>query len=163
MFIAMNRFRVKKGSEEAFEQVWLSRDTQLTKVPGFVEFHLLKGPEHEDYTLYSSHTAWQRKATFEAWTKSEAFRLAHRDAGQNKPLYLDRPQFEGFEVRQTVRCGNDAVALSSGSKLLNMHGGKSWMIAAQIGRAHPVTCSVAGSITAGVPQHWRFRVRAALK
>ena len=40
MFIAMNRFRVKKGSEEAFEEVWLSRDTQLTKVPGFVEFHL---------------------------------------------------------------------------------------------------------------------------
>jgi hypothetical protein len=48
MFIAMNRFRVKRGSEEAFEQVWLSRDTQLTKVPGFVEFHLLKGPEQGD-------------------------------------------------------------------------------------------------------------------
>jgi heme-degrading monooxygenase HmoA len=110
MFIAMNRFRVKKGSEEAFEQVWLSRDTQLTKVPGFVEFHLLKGPEHEDYTLYSSHTVWQSKATFEAWTRSEAFRIAHRDAGQNKPLYLDHPQFEGFEVRQTVRRGEDAVA-----------------------------------------------------
>jgi heme-degrading monooxygenase HmoA len=78
MFIAMNRFRVKKGSEQAFEQVWLSRDTQLTKVPGFVEFHLLKGSEHEDYTLYSSHTVWQSKATFEAWTRSEAFRLAHR-------------------------------------------------------------------------------------
>src|SRR3989441_6914843 len=108
MFIAMNRFRVKKGFEEAFEQVWLSRDTQLTKVPGFVEFHLLKGPEHEDYTLYSSHSVWQNKATFEAWTKSEAFRLAHRDAGQNKPLYLDHPQFEGFEVRQTVRRGEDA-------------------------------------------------------
>ena len=29
----MNRFRVKKDSEEAFEQVWLTRDTQLTKVP----------------------------------------------------------------------------------------------------------------------------------
>jgi len=54
MFIAMNRFRVKKGSEEAFEKVWLSRDTQLTKVPGFVEFHLLKGPEHEDFTLSRS-------------------------------------------------------------------------------------------------------------
>jgi heme-degrading monooxygenase HmoA len=109
MFIAMNRFRVKKGSEQTFEQVWLSRDTQLTKVPGFVEFHLLKGPEHEDYTLYSSHTVWQSKATFEAWTRSEAFRIAHRDAGQNKPLYLDHPQFEGFEVRQTVRRGEDAV------------------------------------------------------
>ena len=43
MFIAINRFRVAKGSEAAFEQVWLSRDTHLDKVPGFVEFHLLKG------------------------------------------------------------------------------------------------------------------------
>jgi heme-degrading monooxygenase HmoA len=38
MFIAMNRFRVAKGSEAAFEQVWLSRDSHLDKVPGFVEF-----------------------------------------------------------------------------------------------------------------------------
>ena len=25
MFIAMNRFQVKKGSEDAFEKVWLNR------------------------------------------------------------------------------------------------------------------------------------------
>jgi hypothetical protein len=31
-------------------------------VPGFVEFHLLKGPEAEDHTLYSSHTVWQSKS-----------------------------------------------------------------------------------------------------
>ena len=67
MFIAMNRFRVKRGSEEAFERVWLSRDTHLHQVPGFVEFHLLRGPEHDDYTLYASHTIWQSHATFEAW------------------------------------------------------------------------------------------------
>jgi heme-degrading monooxygenase HmoA len=103
MYIAMNRFRVKKGCEAAFEEVWLSRDTQLTKVPGFLEFHLLKGPEQADHTLYSSHTVWADRSMFEAWTRSEAFRLAHKDAGQNRPLYLDHPQFEGFEVRQTVR------------------------------------------------------------
>ena len=51
MFIAMNRFRVKRGAEEAFEKVWLSRDSYLDRVPGFVEFHLLKGPEAEDHTL----------------------------------------------------------------------------------------------------------------
>ena len=45
MFIAMNRFRVKRGAEEAFEKVWLSRDSYLDRVPGFVEFHLLKGPQ----------------------------------------------------------------------------------------------------------------------
>ena len=103
MFIAMNRFRVKKGSEEAFEQVWTSRDTHLGKVPGFVEFHLLKGPEHDDYTLYASHTIWQSRAAFEAWTRSEEFRAAHSRAGDNKPLYIEHPQFEGFEVRQTVK------------------------------------------------------------
>jgi heme-degrading monooxygenase HmoA len=110
MFIAMNRFRVKKGAEEAFEHVWMTRDIHLHKVPGFVEFHLLKGPEQEDHTLYSSHTVWQSKASFEAWTKSEEFRAAHRDAGTNKPLYLDHPQFEGFEVRQIVRRVETAVA-----------------------------------------------------
>jgi heme-degrading monooxygenase HmoA len=110
MFIAMNRFRVKKGSEEAFEKVWLNRDTHLDKVPGFVEFHLLKGPEQDDFTLYASHTIWQSKGAFEAWTRSEEFRAAHKDAGQNKPLYLDHPQFEGFEVRQSVGRGKAAVA-----------------------------------------------------
>ena len=35
MFIAMNRFKVIKGCEADFEQVWLSRDTHLDKVPGF--------------------------------------------------------------------------------------------------------------------------------
>ncbi len=103
MYIAMNRFRVAKGSEAAFEQVWMSRDSHLDKVPGFIEFHLLKGPEAEDHTLYASHTVWQNHAVFEAWTKSEAFRAAHHKAGDNKPLYLEHPQFEGFEVRQTVR------------------------------------------------------------
>jgi heme-degrading monooxygenase HmoA len=110
MFIAMNRFRVKKGSEKEFEQVWLSRDTHLNGVPGFIEFHLLKGPEEEDWTLYSSHSLWQSRARFEDWTRSEAFRLEHQDAGQNKPLYLDHPQFEGFEILQTVRRGKDAAA-----------------------------------------------------
>jgi hypothetical protein len=39
------------------------------------------------------------------WTRSAEFRAAHRGAGQNKPLYIDHPQFKGFEVRQTVRRG----------------------------------------------------------
>ena len=105
MFIAMNRFRVVKGSEAAFEKVWLSRETRLDVVPGFVAFHLLAGPEAQDHTLYASHTVWESREAFEAWTRSEAFRAAHRSAGDNRPLYLGHPQFEGFEVRQTVGGG----------------------------------------------------------
>lgn len=104
MFIAMNRFKVVKGHEVDFEEVWRSRQTRLTEMPGFREFHLLRGPEAEDHTLYASHTVWQSRAHFEAWTRSQQFRDAHKDAGQNKPLYLGHPQFEGFEavIEETV-------------------------------------------------------------
>jgi len=101
MFIAMNRFRVKKGSEDDFEQVWANRESLLDTVPGFVEFHLLKGPEAEDHTLYASHTIWESRDHFEGWTRSEAFRTAHARAGNRSSsasLYLDHPRFEGFEV-----------------------------------------------------------------
>lgn len=106
MYIAMNRFKVAPGSEAAFEKVWTSRDTHLGEVPGFVEFHLLRGPTRDDHVLYSSHTIWRSQAEFEAWTRSDAFRMAHRDAGNNKPLYLGHPEFEGFEVVQTVTPGS---------------------------------------------------------
>jgi len=100
MFIAMNRFKVIKGSEHDFEQVWLTRETHLGEVPGFIVFHLLKGPERDDHTLYSSHSMWCSRADFEAWTRSEQFRKAHAGAGASKPLYLGHPDFEGFEVLQ---------------------------------------------------------------
>lgn len=102
MFIAMNRFRVIPSETKAFEQVWLNRDTHLDGVPGFVAFHLLKGPAYEDHQLYSSHTVWRSREDFEAWTRSEAFRKAHGGAGGSKPLYLGHPQFEGFESLQEV-------------------------------------------------------------
>ena len=70
------------------------------------------GPEADDHTLYASHTIWQSKATFEAWTKSEAFRAAHARAGNETTgsLYLEHPKFEGFEIRQTVQRPEAAVA-----------------------------------------------------
>jgi heme-degrading monooxygenase HmoA len=102
MFIAMNRFSVRLGEEPAFEAVWLNRDTHLAGVPGFVAFHLLRGPTTEDQTLFASHTVWRSRADFEAWTRSEAFRAAHHAAGDHRPLYLGHPRFEGFESIQEV-------------------------------------------------------------
>ena len=102
MFIAMNRFKVLPGEEAAFEAMWLNRESFLAGMPGFVEFHMLRGPAREDHVLYSSHTVWQSRAAFEDWTKSEAFRAAHRGAGGTRPLYAGHPEFEGFEVIQTI-------------------------------------------------------------
>jgi heme-degrading monooxygenase HmoA len=103
MFIAMNRFKVRAGSEETFEQVWKSRDSRLTEMKGFRDFHLLKGPANkaEGYTLYASHTIWATEEDFIAWTKSQNFRDTHKKAGSRgtaAPSYLGHPQFEGFSV-----------------------------------------------------------------
>lgn len=104
VYIAMNRFRVNPERTEEFEQIWLERETHLQGLPGFEAFHMLRGPEREDHVLYASHTVWRSREDFEAWTRSEAFRKAHANAGQSKRegLYLGPPSFEGFEVIQTV-------------------------------------------------------------
>ena len=56
MFIAMNRFKVVPEAQSEFERVWTTRDTHLGGVPGFVAFHLLRGPERDDHVLYSLHS-----------------------------------------------------------------------------------------------------------
>ncbi|MGV8938595.1 MAG: antibiotic biosynthesis monooxygenase family protein [Allorhizobium sp.] len=98
MYIAMNRFRVVPGSEEAFETTWRDRKGRLSEVPGYVEFHMLKGQKSDDHTLYVSHTVWATAADFTAWTQSEQFRAAHANAGKSKVQYLSGPHFEGFDV-----------------------------------------------------------------
>jgi len=111
MFIAMNRFQVKQGSEKAFEAIWATRESYLGSMAGFVEFHLLKGPVADDHTLYSTHTTWADKAAFEAWTRSEEFRRAHAraDSKTGESLYLGHPKFEGFEVIQSERKASAAA------------------------------------------------------
>ncbi len=98
MFIAMNRFRIAIGREPDFEELWRRRDSHLKDVPGFREFHLLRGPTDEQATIFASHTVWNSCADFEAWTESNAFRLAHAQARAPEGTYLGHPIFEGFEV-----------------------------------------------------------------
>ncbi|MEL7258275.1 MAG: antibiotic biosynthesis monooxygenase [Pseudomonadota bacterium] len=99
-YIAMNRFQVKTGAEAQFEDMWRSRESRLKETPGFQEFRLLKGPEGDGFCLYSSHVVWASRADFEAWTKSQNFRDAHKDAGRSKTqeALIGPPQFEGFET-----------------------------------------------------------------
>ncbi len=100
MYLTMNRFKVKPSGEEAFETIWKTRDSQLSGVAGFVSFHLLKGPAKDGYRLYASHTLWASEAAFTDWTRSEAFRAAHRGAGAHADIYLGPPELEVFESVQ---------------------------------------------------------------
>ena len=98
MYIAMNRFKIKPGSEQAFIDIWKTRDTYLDSVPGFKEFNLLQGSSNDEFTLFASHSIWDSRQAFIGWTESEQFRKAHAGAGgKSKDIYLGPPQFEGFE------------------------------------------------------------------
>ncbi len=98
MYIAMNRFVIALGRENDFEDLWRKRDSYLDGVPGFREFHLLRGPTGEQSTLYASHSIWDSQEAFEAWTNSEDFRKAHAQARAPEGTYQGHPTFEGFAV-----------------------------------------------------------------
>ena len=102
MYLAMNRFTVPLENAAAFEDLWLSRESRLQDMEGFVSFHMLKGPEEDGTILYASHTVWQDEDHFRAWTRSEPFRAAHARAGQNRKLHAGAPRFEGFRSIQDI-------------------------------------------------------------
>ena len=97
MFLAMNRFKIALGFEDGFEKVWRERDSYLSEVEGFVSFNLMKGKATEEFVLYASHSVWQSKEAFEAWTNSEHFRKAHAQASAPKGTYLGHPDLELFD------------------------------------------------------------------
>ena len=67
MYIAMNRFRIALGKEEAFIEIWKNRDTFLSEVPGFKSFNLLQGATTEECTLFASHSVWESEEAFINW------------------------------------------------------------------------------------------------
>jgi len=103
MYLAMNRFTVKVENSEAFETLWLRRDSHLKQLEGFVAFHMLKSAPRKDGTLlYASHTVWESEEAFLNWTRSEQFRASHASAGETKTLYDGTPEFEGFTAIQEI-------------------------------------------------------------
>ena len=78
MFVAMNNFKVATGKETQFEEVWKARESHLAGVPGFVRFALLRGDAPGEYI---SHSTWESREAFTAWTQSENFIAGHRQGG----------------------------------------------------------------------------------
>ena len=97
MYLAMNRFKIVLGMEEGFEEAWRQRESYLSEVPGFQAFHLLRGPQNDEYTLYASHSVWESREAFENWTQSEAFIKAHSQRSAPKGTYIGGPNLELFE------------------------------------------------------------------
>jgi heme-degrading monooxygenase HmoA len=95
LFIAMNHFQVNPARAADFEEHWRRRETYLHEVPGFVRFALLRGDEPG---AYASHSTWESKEAFEAWTRSEAFRKAHAQARTPEGVLAGPPRLRTWEA-----------------------------------------------------------------
>jgi Antibiotic biosynthesis monooxygenase len=104
---------VIKGSEAAFENVWLSRDSHLEKVPGFVEFHLLKGRGAEDHTLYASHTVWKSRSTFETLALTMTMSFTSQAFANKSAASPDARGMVGREVAALSPCERSSDARRS--------------------------------------------------
>jgi heme-degrading monooxygenase HmoA len=94
MFIAMNNFKVASGKEAEFERVWRERESYLKGVAGFVQFCLLRADAPGEYI---SHSTWQSRDAFVAWTQSEAFVQGHRQ-GSLMGVLEGPPQIKTYEA-----------------------------------------------------------------
>jgi heme-degrading monooxygenase HmoA len=95
MFIAMNNFRVVQGKGEEFERIWRERQSHLDGVPGFVQFLLLRGDGDGEYI---SHSTWESRDAFMAWTQSDAFVQGHRQGGSLMGVLQGPPQVTMYEA-----------------------------------------------------------------
>lgn len=93
MFIAMNNFKVAPGKQADFEEIWRARDSHLQSVPGIVRFALLRGDAEGEYI---SHSTWQSRDAFMAWTQSPAFAVGHR-GGSLMGVLLGPPAVRLYE------------------------------------------------------------------
>lgn len=108
MFFAMNRFTVPLENAEAFENIWLNRDSRLHEMQGFIEFNMLRGPEAEGARLYVSHTVWASEDDFKAWLKSGQFSGAHKRKAEDGPAKPRAPDLmrggNTFEAFTSFQC-----------------------------------------------------------
>ena len=92
----MSRLKVVSGKEAEFEEAWRKREHNIDGVKGFKEFNLIKGSINRESTLYIFHSKWNSETDFINWTKSDSFRLAHKEPNSQSNLYLGPPDFDGY-------------------------------------------------------------------
>ena len=96
MYLAISRLKIISGKEVAFEVAWKSRESNTDTVKGFKKFNLLKGNVNTEFSLYIFYSEWNSENDFINWTKSESFKLSHKNPTLQRNLYLGPPDFEGY-------------------------------------------------------------------
>ena len=83
MIVVINRLSVPAEYGEHLEQAFGQRGGSMGGVPGCQGFQLLRREGGGEYLVL---TAWEDRASFEAWRDSDAFQRAHSSTNPNSPV-----------------------------------------------------------------------------
>ena len=111
MFIAMNRFKVRKGREADFETAWTTRDTYIQDVPGFVAFALLR---NEPMAMGHGHGAPDAHAAH-----AHGHEHGHGEAHGHE--HTDEPGFTEYVSHTTWRSKADFEAWRNSEAFRQAH------------------------------------------
>ena len=97
MFVTMNRFTINPEYWDDFEERFRQRAGLIDGEPGFIRNTVLR-PVESSSNQHVILTSWESQQDFENWTKSEAFRKAHEQAGRTPKAWFTGPgKLEVFE------------------------------------------------------------------
>jgi len=97
MFVTMNRFTINPEYWDDFETRFKQRAGLIDGEPGFIRNTVLR-PQENSSDQHIVMTLWESREAFEAWTISDAFRKAHKQAGHTpKEWFLAPSKLESFE------------------------------------------------------------------
>lgn len=101
-FVAINYISCKEHYKSRFENLFATRKGAIDTMPGFQHMEVLRANDGSDYLIISH---WADEASFQAWTKSEAFIEGHKrgfedlriakERGEDPPM---KSNFKTYEV-----------------------------------------------------------------
>lgn len=76
MFVALSKFKVANGMDQAVRDAFLARPHYVDSAPGFVRMEVIQPVEvAQEFWLI---TYWTKEAAFQHWHRSEAHQQSHR-------------------------------------------------------------------------------------
>ena len=95
-FVALSRFEVMPGWEDAVSDAFADRPHQVEHAPGFVRLEVLRPAEHPaEFWLL---TFWTDEAAFRVWHRSHDRKAAHAAMPDGLRLRPGSAQLSRFEL-----------------------------------------------------------------
>ena len=98
MFVSTNRRRTESGRGWELEDRFRESSKVAEAAEGFISFEMWKTESTPDYDEYLVVTHWESKEAHHRWTRSDAFKEAHR-GGVRADYMVGHPELTNYDVR----------------------------------------------------------------